>query len=329
MGRSFVVAAERAVSRAGDAIGNMEYFAAQDQSPARVVRTAVRAADVYVLIAGFRYGSLVRDRPELSYTELEFEEATAAGLPRLVFLLSEDTDGPPELLVDRERGDRQKVFRARLADSGVTLTRARSPEELSEKLCHALLTLPREVTTRTLPRDIASFTGRRDELGQVMGAVTSRAGSGGVVGIHAIDGMAGIGKTALAVHAAHQLADHFPDGQLFLRLHAHTPGQAPVDPAEALGTLLLTLGIAPQQIPAGLAARELLWRDRLSGRKVLLVLDDAVGSQQVDPLLPGATGSLVLITSRRHLGGLDDTLSISLDILAPAEAAEGNGADHA
>jgi tetratricopeptide (TPR) repeat protein len=177
------------------------------------------------------------------------------------------------------------------------------------------------VVTRTLPRDIGSFTGRRRELQRLMTAVTDPAVAGGVVGIHAIDGMAGIGKTAFAVHAAHQLAPRFPDGQIFLRLHAHTLGQPPVDPADALSTLLLAIGISPQQIPVGLEARELLWRDRLSGKKMLLVLDDAAGQQQVDPLLPGTASSLVLITSRRRLVALDDALSISLDILAPEEAA--------
>lgn len=116
--------------------------------------------------------------------------------------------------------------------------------------------------------------------------MTGRAAAGGVAGIHAIDGM---GKTAFAVHAAHQLAAHFPNGQIFLRLHAHTPGQRPVDPAEALATLLLTSGIAPQQIPADRQARELLWRDQLSGKKVLLVLDDAM-SISLDTLAPEEAG---------------------------------------
>jgi len=173
---------------------------------------------------------------------------------------------------------------------------------------------------RTLPRDIGSFTGREDEVRQLVQAVSSRVVSGGVVGIHAIEGMAGIGKTALAVHAAHQLASHFPDGQIFLRLHAHTPGQQPVDPTKALATLLLTIGVAPAQIPAGLPARELLWRDRLAGKKMLLVLDDAADLAQVNPLLPGTAESLVVITSRHRLA-LDDAVSISLDTLTPAEAA--------
>jgi DNA-binding SARP family transcriptional activator len=175
--------------------------------------------------------------------------------------------------------------------------------------------------TRALPRDVASFTGRGAELGRLLGQVAGAAAGGGVVGICAIGGMAGIGKTALAVHAAHRLAERFPDGQLFLPLHAHTPGQQPVDPADALASLLLAAGIGAQQIPAGLEARAARWRDHLAGKKVLLVLDDAAGHEQVRPLLPGTAGSLVLITSRRRLAALEDATVISLDTLAPDEAA--------
>ena len=83
-----------------------------------------------------------------------------------------------------------------------------------------------EVALRTLPRDTAAFTGRTRELDQLVAAVSETAAVGGVIGIHAVDGMAGIGKTAFAVHAAHQLAARFPDGQIFLRLHAHTASQS-------------------------------------------------------------------------------------------------------
>ena len=176
--------------------------------------------------------------------------------------------------------------------------------------------------TRTLPRDVASFTGRERELAAVLAAVAGAAASGGVVGICAIGGMAGIGKTALAVHAAHRLATRFPDGQIFLPLHGHTPGQQPVDPADALASLLETSGMAVQEIPSGLESRTRLWRDRLADRRILLVLDDAIGHDQVRPLLPGTAGSLVLITSRRHLTALEDARVISLDTLPPADAAD-------
>jgi len=172
--------------------------------------------------------------------------------------------------------------------------------------------------TRTLPRDIASFTGRQHELAELADAA---AGAGGVVSIHAIGGMAGIGKTAFAVHAAHQLAGRFPGGQIFLPLHGHTPGRQPVSPADALASLLLTIGVPAGQIPADLQARTGLWRDRLAGRELLLVLDDAGSSEQVRPLLPGTGASLVLVTSRRRLTALEDAQTISLDTLPPGEAA--------
>ncbi|MGD0936207.1 MAG: helix-turn-helix domain-containing protein, partial [Streptosporangiaceae bacterium] len=175
--------------------------------------------------------------------------------------------------------------------------------------------------TRTLPRDIAAFTGRQAELAQLMGTMASMAADGGVVGIHAIGGMAGVGKTTFAVHAAHRLAGNFPDGQIFLPLHGHTPGKRPVDPGDALASLLLTAGVPAAQIPPGVEARMALWRGGLADRRLLLVLDDAAGSDQVLPLLPGARGSLVLVTSRRHLSALDDARTISLDILPPDEAA--------
>jgi Tetratricopeptide repeat len=135
--------------------------------------------------------------------------------------------------------------------------------------------------TRTMPRDIGSFTGRAHELDRLAPAA---AAAGGVIGIYAIDGRAGIGTTAFAVHAAHQLAGCFPDGQVFLPLHGHAGGHRPVDPADALARLLLADGVDARQIPAGPQARTRLWRDRLADRRMLLVLDDAAGNEQVGPL---------------------------------------------
>jgi tetratricopeptide (TPR) repeat protein len=175
----------------------------------------------------------------------------------------------------------------------------------------------------SLPPDTAAFTGRKAELDRITAAVTQAAGSGGVVAIHAIGGMPGVGKTALAVHAAHLLKDRFPDRQLFLSLHAHTPGQDPVTPEAALAGLLAAAGVDARYLPKDLAGRAALWRDRMAGQKALLVLDNAASSAQIAPLLPGSGGCLVLVTSRRHLGDLPGAaVPVQLPVLTAHEARE-------
>jgi DNA-binding SARP family transcriptional activator/tetratricopeptide (TPR) repeat protein len=167
----------------------------------------------------------------------------------------------------------------------------------------------------TLPYDLPDFAGRAadlDRLGSTADAVL----------ITAIDGMAGIGKTALAVHAAHRLARRYPDGQLFCDLHAHTAGARPVPPEVALERLLRMLGVPPESVPDGLDQRAARWRAELAGRRVLVVLDNASSASQVRPLLPGSPTCLALITSRRRLGVVEGASVLSLDVLAPAEARE-------
>jgi hypothetical protein len=139
VGRSFVDAAESAVIRAADIPLDMTYFTADPRPPARVCRDAVRSADVFVGIVGFRYGSPVRDHPEWSYMELEFEEAGKAGMPRLVFMLGEDAEGPAELFRDIERGTRQESFRNSLRAIGITVVTVTSPEGLETALFQALV----------------------------------------------------------------------------------------------------------------------------------------------------------------------------------------------
>jgi len=175
----------------------------------------------------------------------------------------------------------------------------------------------------SLPPDTVAFTGRDDELGLITAAVMDAAESGGVVVIHAIGGMPGVGKTALAVHVAQLLRDRFPDRQLFIDLHAHTPGQYPVPPEAALAGLLTAVGVDARYLPGDLEGRAGLWRDRMADQRALLVLDNAASSVQVTPLLPGGVGCLVLVTSRRHLGDLPGAIvPVLLDALPPDQAQE-------
>ncbi|RDI60340.1 putative ATPase [Nocardia pseudobrasiliensis] len=176
----------------------------------------------------------------------------------------------------------------------------------------------RPVVTTALRRDIATFVGRDAEVRRLLEA----ARPGGVVAIHTVDGMPGIGKTALVTRAAHLLADRFPDGRFFVELNAHTPGHTPADPFTVLGTLLTNLGIADGHLPESLEARCALWRDRLSDKRVLLVLDDARDHTQIEPLLPAGPGCLTLITSRRRLIALDGAQPLPLETLDPEHAAE-------
>jgi tetratricopeptide (TPR) repeat protein len=176
---------------------------------------------------------------------------------------------------------------------------------------------------RQLPADTGVFTGRVDELKRLL-ALGGRdlVGSGpGAAVIAAIDGMAGIGKTALALRAGHLLADLFPDGQLFIDLHGHTPGLPARDPAEALSVLLGSLGLPPRSIPEGLDARAAVYRARLAGTRTLVVIDNAAEEAQVRPLLPASSTCLVLVTSRKRLRALEDARALSLDVLPPQDAA--------
>lgn len=166
-----------------------------------------------------------------------------------------------------------------------------------------------------LPAPIATLAGRQDELAELL----RPTGTGRAV-VRAIDGMAGVGKSTLAVYAAHRLADRYPDGQLFADLRGHTPGVEPSDPGEVLGRLLEGLGVTGDRLPHDPEARTGLWRGLLRDKRMLIVLDNAVDSAQVRPLLPGADGCLVLVTGRARLTELDDADWLSLDVL-PREAA--------
>ncbi|MFJ1703656.1 AfsR/SARP family transcriptional regulator [Kitasatospora sp. NPDC088346] len=182
---------------------------------------------------------------------------------------------------------------------------------------------------RFLPYDVTDFTGRGEEFHRLVALAEHASAPDGPDGtgsstlvVTAVDGMAGIGKTTIAVRAAHALADRYPDGQLFVDLHGHTPGQEPITPAAALDRLLRHLGVSPERIPDGVDQRAAAWRAALAGQRVLIVLDNARDVGHVRPLLPGTGSALVLITSRRRLTALDGAVNLSLEVLTPKDAVE-------
>jgi tetratricopeptide (TPR) repeat protein len=168
----------------------------------------------------------------------------------------------------------------------------------------------------SLPNDTAIFTGRHAELAEVMRIATAESASR----IVAIDGMAGAGKTAFAIHAARRIEHLFPDGQLFVSLHAYTPEQPTARPEDVLTTLLRATGLDGRQIPSDIDAMEAMWRSRLRGKRVLLLLDDAMGPEQVRPLIPGTGSCFTLITSRRRFTSFQDAFALTLGTLQPIEA---------
>lgn len=171
-----------------------------------------------------------------------------------------------------------------------------------------------------LPADVAGFTGRDEDLRRL--DELSDGGHGQAVVVTAIGGTAGVGKTALAVHWAHRVADRFPDGQLYVNLRGYDPGR-PMDPGEALAGFLAALGVRGPEIPLGLEERAARFRSAVAGRRMLVVLDNAGSVAQVRPLLPGSGSCVVVVTSRDSLAGLvavDGARRVDVGVLSGSEA---------
>jgi DNA-binding SARP family transcriptional activator/tetratricopeptide (TPR) repeat protein len=179
------------------------------------------------------------------------------------------------------------------------------------------------VVPRQLPGTPAGFLGRADELAVLTAALDQAGPQTGTVVISAIGGTAGVGKTALAVHWAHQVARRFPGGQLYVNLRGFGPSGTPVTPGKAIRGFLEALGVPVDRIPPDLAAQAGLYRSVVAGRRLLIVLDNARDEQQVRPLLPAGPECMVVVTSRSQLAGLavaEGARLLSLDLLSDAEA---------
>jgi tetratricopeptide (TPR) repeat protein/transcriptional regulator with XRE-family HTH domain len=283
---------------------------------------AVSAADRFQgeEMGGNAFGELLRDcRLSVGWTQDELADRSGVSahsisvleagrrLPRLssVSLLAE------ALALDPRR--RAQLLAAARNDA-TPAALIPPPEPAPRSAARSSVAVPRQ-----LPCAVAGFTGRASQLKELTGLLDRND----TVVISAINGTAGVGKTALAVHWSHQIADRFPDGQLYVNLRGFDPSGQPVQPTEAIRGFLDALGVPAQQIPAGLAEQAALYRSQLADRRILVVLDNACDTSQVRPLLPGSAGCLTVITSRDHLGGLivsEGARAIPLDLMTTAEA---------
>ena len=320
-GMSYVAAVERAVSAAGHVIVDMADFPAADRLPAELCAERVRGCDVYVGILGTRYGSPVRDKPNVSYTELEFDTATDAGLDRLVFVLdmtAAEVGIPPSGLIDLKFGARQEVFRRRVQDSGLVSGSFTSPAGLGQLVERSLreraarCTDPgrrlRERVRRVwnIPARNLGFTGREE----LLLVVRERLAAGDRAVVQALAGMGGVGKTQLAIEYAHRFADGY---DVAWWVNAEQGGLIG-DHVAALGTALgcVEEGAGIEVVRAAVLG-ELGQRSRW-----LLVFDNAEDPTDIRPWLPGGGGH-VLITSREHRWA-EIAVPVEVDVLARAES---------
>ena len=180
------------------------------------------------------------------------------------------------------------------------------------------------VVPRQLPSAVPHFVGRAPELAALTSVLLGLSETSGAVPVSAIVGSAGVGKTALAVHWAHQVAHRFPDGQLYLDMRGFDQGSDPLVPSDALRSVLGALGLPAAVIPASPGSQAGLYRSIVAGRRILVVLDNVADPAQVRPLLPASGACLVLVTSRDQLAGLvaQGARLVFLDVLGSSEAAD-------
>lgn len=231
-----------------------------------------------------------------------------------------------ELGTEPSRDLRRLHQRILTNDPALDVPAAIPPARQPEPRGGAVMTRPPHVVPRQLPAAATIFAGRLGEMKALHRLLDqAAAGAGRTVVISLIGGTPGVGKTALAVHWAHQVAEQFPDGQLYIDLRGFDPSGTPVKPADAVRRFLDALEVPAERIPANTDAQQDLYRSLLAGKRLLIVLDNANDVAQVRPLLPGCPGSLVVVTSRCQLAGLaaaEGAHSLSLDVLSEQEARE-------
>jgi WD40 repeat protein len=299
--RTFVRAACDAVLRAGAVPIDMAYFAARPERPADYCRRRVRECDIYMGIIGFRYGSKVLDQEMISYTELEFDEATTAGKPRILFLLDEDTPIPRRLIdVD---GRLIETFRQRIRDSGVIVKSFSSPGDLGEGILHALGEL-QAVQTMHGPRDTpwmvpapATAVVERPEISSlVLESLLSTKADLFTIPT-ALEGAGGFGKTTLAAHVCRNsgVRKRYPGGVLWVTIGEHV---AEVALAKLINGLSETLAGKPPTISDPMLAGSYLGRLLDERDPILMVIDDVWRSTQLAPFLLGGKSARRLVTTR-------------------------------
>ena len=289
-----------------------------------------------------------------SGTEEEFDHALRAwrqsGQPRLLCYFSRAPSEPPETVDEAIQLLKVTQFRSQVENQSLAW-RYRSDAEFKDLLREHLQQIllrefagrrppldrnlpalpdaelppsPEVAVPRQLPAAVAGFAGRAAELKTLTSWLEqASAPPGGSMMISAIDGMAGIGKTALAVQWAHQVAGQFPDGQLYVDLRGFDPAGTPAAPAEAVRGFLDSLEVPAARIPVSLDAQAALYRTLLAGRRVLVLLDNARDADQVRPLLPGGSGCSVVVTSRNRLDSLvanHGARPLTVDLLTDTDA---------
>lgn len=262
-----------------------------------------------------RHAELV---PELArlLSQYELDEAVLASYLRALYLSGRSADA-----LDAYAQARRRMIEELGVEPGPKLASLqqhilrRDPE-----LAVTAPALSRSVRPKldTLPPHFEKFVGRADEISML---VSESRQAGGLV-IIVIEGMAGVGKTALAIHLARALAGDWPDGQLYINFRTHDPGGIPVAPADGLHSLLQMAGVPAPQISSGFKERAAAWRAEMVGRRLVVVLDDVPGTEQIRPFLPHAGRCLILITSRSQVHISPGARTLALGVLSDSDANE-------